>query len=61
MMQLASVSLAMCRCGASGPKMNSPTLLWFLASEAAAYITGSIYHCDGGLSLTRTGSWMAPE
>jgi NAD(P)-dependent dehydrogenase (short-subunit alcohol dehydrogenase family) len=42
-----------------GTKDELADLALFLASDAAAYITGSIYHCDGGLSLTRTGSWMA--
>jgi NAD(P)-dependent dehydrogenase (short-subunit alcohol dehydrogenase family) len=38
-----------------GTKDELADLALFLASEAATYITGAIYVCDGGSSLTRSG------
>ena len=39
-----------------GTKDELADLALFLCSEAASYITGSVYCCDGGLSLTRSAS-----
>jgi NAD(P)-dependent dehydrogenase (short-subunit alcohol dehydrogenase family) len=36
-----------------GTKDELADLALFLCSEAAAYITGAIYVCDGGSSLAR--------
>jgi NAD(P)-dependent dehydrogenase (short-subunit alcohol dehydrogenase family) len=36
-----------------GTKDELADLALFLCSDAAAYITGSVYRCDGGSSLTR--------
>ncbi len=41
-----------------GTKDELADLALFLCSEAAAYITGSIYSCDGGQSLTHPGSML---
>lgn len=38
-----------------GTKDELADLALFLSSEAAAYITGSVYVCDGGSSLARSG------
>ena len=38
-----------------GTKDELADLALFLCSDAAAYITGSVYQCDGGTSLTRGG------
>jgi NAD(P)-dependent dehydrogenase (short-subunit alcohol dehydrogenase family) len=40
--------------GRYGTKDELADLALYLCSEAATYITGAIYHCDGGTSLTRT-------
>jgi len=40
--------------GRYGTKDELADLALFLCSPAASYITGSVYHCDGGTSLTRT-------
>ena len=40
--------------GRYGTKDELADLALFLCSSAASYITGSVYHCDGGTSLTRT-------
>ena len=39
-----------------GTKDELADLALFLCSDAAAFITGAVYLCDGGQSLTRTGS-----
>ena len=39
-----------------GTKDELADLALFLCSDAAAYITGSVYCCDGGLSLTRSAA-----
>jgi NAD(P)-dependent dehydrogenase (short-subunit alcohol dehydrogenase family) len=44
--------------GRYGTKDELADLALFLCSEAAAYITGAVYCCDGGLSLTRPSSMM---
>lgn len=36
-----------------GTKDELADLALFLSSDAASYITGSIYTCDGGMSLAR--------
>lgn len=41
-----------------GTKDELADLALFLCSDAAAYITGSVYCCDGGLSLTRSSNLM---
>src|SRR5277367_65923 len=41
--------------GRYGTKDELADLALFLCSSAASYITGSVYHCDGGTSLTRSG------
>jgi NAD(P)-dependent dehydrogenase (short-subunit alcohol dehydrogenase family) len=41
--------------GRYGTKDELADLALFLCSPAASYITGSVYRCDGGSSLTRTG------
>jgi NAD(P)-dependent dehydrogenase (short-subunit alcohol dehydrogenase family) len=40
--------------GRYGTKDELADLALFLCSPAASYITGAVYHCDGGTSLTRT-------
>ncbi len=42
-----------------GTKDELADLALFLCSEAAGYITGSVYCCDGGMALTRPASMMA--
>jgi len=42
-----------------GTKDELADLALFLCSDAASYITGSVYCCDGGLSLTRSASLSA--
>jgi NAD(P)-dependent dehydrogenase (short-subunit alcohol dehydrogenase family) len=42
-----------------GTKDELADLALFLASDAAAYITGAIYLCDGGNSLTRAAGPLA--
>src|SRR3984885_14067268 len=37
--------------GRSGTKDDLADLALFLCSSAASYITGAVYHCDGGTSL----------
>ena len=39
--------------GRFGTKDELADLALFLCSSAAAYITGAVFHCDGGSSLTR--------
>jgi NAD(P)-dependent dehydrogenase (short-subunit alcohol dehydrogenase family) len=39
--------------GRYGTKDELADLALFLCTEAASYITGAVYHCDGGSSLTR--------
>jgi NAD(P)-dependent dehydrogenase (short-subunit alcohol dehydrogenase family) len=39
-----------------GTKDELADLALFLSSDAASFITGGVYLCDGGQSLTRTGS-----
>src|SRR5215471_5678131 len=41
-----------------GTKDELADLALFLCSEAAAYINGAVYCCDGGHSLTRASSMM---
>jgi NAD(P)-dependent dehydrogenase (short-subunit alcohol dehydrogenase family) len=41
--------------GRYGTKDELADLALFLCSSAASYITGSVFHCDGGTSLTRAG------
>ncbi|HEV8147955.1 MAG TPA: SDR family oxidoreductase [Bryobacteraceae bacterium] len=43
-----------------GTKDELADLALFLCSSAAAYITGGVYLCDGGSSLSRSGS-VTPE
>jgi NAD(P)-dependent dehydrogenase (short-subunit alcohol dehydrogenase family) len=40
--------------GRYGTKDELADLALFLCSPAASYMTGAVYHCDGGTSLTRT-------
>jgi NAD(P)-dependent dehydrogenase (short-subunit alcohol dehydrogenase family) len=42
-----------------GTKDELADLALFLCSDAAAYITGAVYCCDGGSSLTRLSSAMS--
>jgi NAD(P)-dependent dehydrogenase (short-subunit alcohol dehydrogenase family) len=42
-----------------GTKDELADLALFLCSEAAAYITGAVYVCDGGQSLVRSGLALA--
>lgn len=42
-----------------GTKDELADLALFLCSDAAAYITGGVYVCDGGMSLARPSSWLA--
>jgi NAD(P)-dependent dehydrogenase (short-subunit alcohol dehydrogenase family) len=39
-----------------GTKDELADLALFLSSDAAAYITGGVYYCDGGSALVRSGS-----
>jgi NAD(P)-dependent dehydrogenase (short-subunit alcohol dehydrogenase family) len=39
-----------------GYKDELADLALFLCSDAAAYITGGVYYCDGGSALVRSGS-----
>jgi NAD(P)-dependent dehydrogenase (short-subunit alcohol dehydrogenase family) len=41
--------------GRFGTKDELADLALFLCSPAAAYVTGGVFHCDGGSSLTRFG------
>jgi len=41
-----------------GTKDELADLALFLCSEAAGFITGGIYVCDGGMSLSRSGGWL---
>jgi NAD(P)-dependent dehydrogenase (short-subunit alcohol dehydrogenase family) len=62
MARLAPTEEARCRVERSiplrryGTKDELADLALFLCSDAASYITGAVYLCDGGQSLTRTGS-----
>jgi NAD(P)-dependent dehydrogenase (short-subunit alcohol dehydrogenase family) len=42
-----------------GTKDELADLALFLCSDAAAYITGAIYVCDGGQSLVRSSLSLA--
>jgi NAD(P)-dependent dehydrogenase (short-subunit alcohol dehydrogenase family) len=44
-----------------GTKDELADLALFLCSDAAKYITGGIYLCDGGMSLSRPSSWMEAQ
>ena len=44
-----------------GTKDELADLALFLCSDAAAYITGGVYLCDGGSSLARSGGVAAGE
>lgn len=44
-----------------GTKDELADLALFLASDAASYITGGIYLCDGGMSLSRPSSWLESQ
>jgi len=41
-----------------GTKDELADLALFLCSDAARFITGSIYLCDGGMSLARPSEWL---
>ncbi len=41
-----------------GTKDELADLALFLCSDAASYITGGIYLCDGGMSLARASNWL---
>ena len=41
--------------GRFGTRDELADLALFLCSSAASYITGAVFHCDGGSSLTRFG------
>lgn len=41
-----------------GTKDELADLALFLCSDAASYITGGIYLCDGGMSLSRPSEWL---
>lgn len=41
-----------------GTKDELADLALFLCSDAAKYITGGIYLCDGGMSLSRPSHWL---
>ena len=45
--------------GRFGTKDELADLALFLCSDAAAYITGAVYVCDGGLSLVRSALSLA--
>jgi NAD(P)-dependent dehydrogenase (short-subunit alcohol dehydrogenase family) len=42
-----------------GTKDELADLALFLCSDAAAYITGAVYVCDGGQSLVRSSLRLA--
>jgi NAD(P)-dependent dehydrogenase (short-subunit alcohol dehydrogenase family) len=42
-----------------GTKDELADLALFLCSDAAAYITGGVYLCDGGMSLARSAAWLS--
>src|SRR5579883_2941994 len=44
--------------GRFGTKDELADLALFLSSDAASYITGGIYLCDGGMSLSRPSQWL---
>jgi NAD(P)-dependent dehydrogenase (short-subunit alcohol dehydrogenase family) len=44
-----------------GSKDELADLALFLCSDAASYITGGIYLCDGGMSLSRSSSWLETQ
>jgi NAD(P)-dependent dehydrogenase (short-subunit alcohol dehydrogenase family) len=44
-----------------GTKDELADLALFLGSAAAGFITGGIYLCDGGMSLSRPSEWMADK
>ncbi len=41
-----------------GTKDELADLALFLGSDAASYITGGVYLCDGGMSLSRPSEWL---
>jgi NAD(P)-dependent dehydrogenase (short-subunit alcohol dehydrogenase family) len=41
-----------------GTKDELADLALFLCSDAASFITGGIYLCDGGMSLSRPSEWL---
>jgi NAD(P)-dependent dehydrogenase (short-subunit alcohol dehydrogenase family) len=41
-----------------GSKDELADLALFLSSDAAKFITGGIYLCDGGMSLSRPSDWL---
>ena len=43
--------------GHFGKPEDVANLAAFLASEAAAYITGQVIHCDGGMGIEEKESW----
>jgi len=47
--------------GRFGTKDELADLALFLSSDAAAYITGAVFVCDGGTSLSRTDFGLAVE
>jgi NAD(P)-dependent dehydrogenase (short-subunit alcohol dehydrogenase family) len=42
-----------------GTKDELADLGLFLCSDAASFITGGVYLCDGGMSLSRPSEWLA--
>jgi len=42
-----------------GTKDELADLALFLCSDAAGYITGGVYLCDGGMSLARPSAWVS--
>jgi len=44
-----------------GTKDELADLALYLCSEAAGYITGAVYNCDGGTSLTRSSGLPGPS
>ena len=41
-----------------GTKDELADLALYLCSSAAAYMTGGVYLCDGGMSLARSSAWF---
>jgi NAD(P)-dependent dehydrogenase (short-subunit alcohol dehydrogenase family) len=41
-----------------GTKDELADLALFLCSDAAQYITGGVYFCDGGMALGRSSAWL---
>lgn len=42
-----------------GTKDELADLALFLCSDAASYLTGGVYLCDGGMSLARPSAWLS--